>query len=1276
MTYMYPNYVPINMTSGNMLEPGVASKGKYGLFLYAEGWRNVDFRESLRRLSGVPVLFIPGNAGSYKQVRSMASESTRQFESGFTPAAAPVPTTIPRAMLEGAHKCSKERCQYASRLDWFAVDFLEEYSALDSRILQDQTEFVVKAIEKILDLYKQAARFRRIKRGRKRTRQLPTNVILFGHSMGGVAARAALFHPAFREGSVKTIVTVATPHRSPPVPLQLSGSLFYSNFNRKWRQGFADTGPLRDVIVVSISGGSRDTQVRTPLMRLDGIVPPRNGFSVSASAVPDVWLETDHQVIVWCNQLVVKLSKALLLLSDPATRQPHDSRVVRREILAANLRSALPEALGWLPRGSWTGDLDSEDLAEIQSLLPPGKGLQKAGEGVNDGQGDATTKEASDGAEGFEPELEREVTSEESSKSGIASGPGYRSLPEKEPTSQTLRAKADGRDSERETSREETVSAKRAERGRNDQKAERKRTDEADSERTHAKRYGRACPSASELDGTAEREVVSGSFLALENADARQRWFDVRAGRQGLTKPPVLVTSRGFVVLFNLEPCTEVRMWMVRGSTSAEPVSRKEGNSSGRTEPEQQAADAEREEAKQQGRGKGLDSKGAGVERPSAESEQRGAEQRGAEPERRGPEADRRNAAEGVTSIPGAAKRSNESLEEERASGVDGTERVRNEALDRAEQKRNAGRAVSEVTLQAGRLPAGSLLSQSGSDRPTWILRLLPEELADVDWVVIETSRADESPPAAEPVLFAQLIQPGEGTLQLGWRDLLATSIFPRVLTLPEGHSLWTEVTAPLPLSLLPMTLRFTQRDCPAVQKGDPKLDTGTCSAPCSPPLVLAWDPSIEQERIWTVTNATTLQTDGSPGGGASKGGTNPPSVILSDPRCGYRVSVTIAPHLACFRFLATNAPRIVSFAVALVLFILAVQSHPRKPGKQTPNPVAALCQLLTLQTTPLTLRSLLLGLQTPLRTRLPVSLVVVALAAALIPISRSLEAARAIRVTSADVYLLTSSALAMTFAVGLVALLAAAQATLLRLVFWSLQRFRSTQKTSCTAPEWKHDWRLTGTTRVFVGCFSVAACLLIHPAIALLVILVVRTLDTVTESCRSRDHDERRTLVKEPSADTSTDGRSVVANGEQTGKAGVATAVPRGSTGYGHVSTKDQCGAALQRQSGCLLLAFLNFVVTAPSGFASLPCVLRRWRAPSALNSLLVIAPIVEALLSPHDRLQGGRNRIGCSINQTVRSCLYVLLGAYACYEGLVESPLGAAPVFTFAALVGLFFS
>lgn len=63
MTYMYPTYIPISSPEG-------ASTGKYGLYLYHEGWRKIDFKEHLKKLSGVPVLFIPGNGGSYKQARS------------------------------------------------------------------------------------------------------------------------------------------------------------------------------------------------------------------------------------------------------------------------------------------------------------------------------------------------------------------------------------------------------------------------------------------------------------------------------------------------------------------------------------------------------------------------------------------------------------------------------------------------------------------------------------------------------------------------------------------------------------------------------------------------------------------------------------------------------------------------------------------------------------------------------------------------------------------------------------------------------------------------------------------------------------------------------------------------------------------------------------------------------------------------------------------------------------------------------------------------------
>ena len=62
MTYMYPTYIPVPPPSNSTT---VATK--YGLFLYHEGWKKIDYGLKLVQLSGVPVLFIPGNGGSYKQ---------------------------------------------------------------------------------------------------------------------------------------------------------------------------------------------------------------------------------------------------------------------------------------------------------------------------------------------------------------------------------------------------------------------------------------------------------------------------------------------------------------------------------------------------------------------------------------------------------------------------------------------------------------------------------------------------------------------------------------------------------------------------------------------------------------------------------------------------------------------------------------------------------------------------------------------------------------------------------------------------------------------------------------------------------------------------------------------------------------------------------------------------------------------------------------------------------------------------------------------------------
>ncbi len=73
MTYMYPTYIPIPTTPATTASS--SSKEKYGLYLYHEGWKKIDYQLHLVKLSGVPVLFIPGNGGSYKQVSPLISLS-------------------------------------------------------------------------------------------------------------------------------------------------------------------------------------------------------------------------------------------------------------------------------------------------------------------------------------------------------------------------------------------------------------------------------------------------------------------------------------------------------------------------------------------------------------------------------------------------------------------------------------------------------------------------------------------------------------------------------------------------------------------------------------------------------------------------------------------------------------------------------------------------------------------------------------------------------------------------------------------------------------------------------------------------------------------------------------------------------------------------------------------------------------------------------------------------------------------------------------------------
>lgn len=106
MTYMYeyPQYVPIDLKSAPVSPP------HYKLYAYGEGKATERLRKG--KFVGIPVLFIPGNSGSHKQVRSLASVALRK---------------------------SLDDQEHRPKFDFFAVDFEEELSAVYGGVLERQS---------------------------------------------------------------------------------------------------------------------------------------------------------------------------------------------------------------------------------------------------------------------------------------------------------------------------------------------------------------------------------------------------------------------------------------------------------------------------------------------------------------------------------------------------------------------------------------------------------------------------------------------------------------------------------------------------------------------------------------------------------------------------------------------------------------------------------------------------------------------------------------------------------------------------------------------------------------------------------------------------------------------------------------------------------------------------------------------------------------------------------------------------------------------------------
>ncbi|XP_068212872.1 GPI inositol-deacylase [Palaemon carinicauda] len=273
MTYMfeYPEFIPVSFSAHiKKLFP------HYHLYSYGEG----NYSDILKGgfYAGIPVLFIPGNGGSYRQVRSLASVAYR--------------------------KALDDETDF--HFNFFTVDLNEELGAFYGPALKRQTEFVTYAIKRILKLYDDRVR-------------KPKSIVLVGHSMGGMVARALLASENVTASTVPIIITQATPHTRPVVTVDHHLKEFYEEVNDYWEK--ERTCKLKDVVLITIGGGRNDIQVAT-----SHINTPFADIATTTANVPHCWLTADHQAIVWCKQLVMAIVRSLFDLVDSSTKQIATSR--------------------------------------------------------------------------------------------------------------------------------------------------------------------------------------------------------------------------------------------------------------------------------------------------------------------------------------------------------------------------------------------------------------------------------------------------------------------------------------------------------------------------------------------------------------------------------------------------------------------------------------------------------------------------------------------------------------------------------------------------------------------------------------------------------------------------------------------------------------------------------------------------------------------------------------------------------------------------------------
>lgn len=331
--YMYPSYAKLNGIN-SYKETRFADK--YHLYLYREQGLDKDPLDSdnIVQIDGIPVLFIPGNAGSYKQGRSIAAQLSNyynqkdffdfeQLNSEYEFMQYEISNTTileERSLYDFFFSSDDSRSRYRN-IDFFTLDFNEDFTAFHGQTLLDQAEFVNDCIEYILGLYKQNP----LLKDNEEYGPLPESVIIVAHSMGGIVSRTIPILNNYIPNSINTVITLSSPHGTSPLTFDGELLKIYKMINDFWIKEMNDINSYfyKNVSVISITGGIVDDVLPSDYTLIEPVLnsesPLNNGFTVYTSGIENVWTTIDHLAVVWCDQLRKIVSKSILSVIDKSS---------------------------------------------------------------------------------------------------------------------------------------------------------------------------------------------------------------------------------------------------------------------------------------------------------------------------------------------------------------------------------------------------------------------------------------------------------------------------------------------------------------------------------------------------------------------------------------------------------------------------------------------------------------------------------------------------------------------------------------------------------------------------------------------------------------------------------------------------------------------------------------------------------------------------------------------------------------------------------------------